>query len=99
MTDRRHTPGPWEAVKEAHGITYAVFGPGPHDIIAHLPEVLPPGRIAANARLIAAAPALLAAASRLVTLIDESDHWADLASGSALGAIVNEARAAVAAAE
>jgi hypothetical protein len=69
MSDTKHTPGPWEAVKwSCHAATTVVTGKiGPRVVICecsghgrHTDESL------ANARLIAAAPELLDALERMV---------------------------------
>lgn len=57
-----HTPGPWEAAKESSSYNYVIFGPQTQDIIAHVIDVALPDEVCtANARLISAAPDLLAA--------------------------------------
>lgn len=92
-----HTPGPWTITKNPH--TRLVFVAG-YPLYRACPDGLnDERRKEADARLIAAAPDLLAACQRLVTLIDESDQWSDVVSGTAMGEIVNEARTAVAKAE
>ncbi len=71
-----HCPGPWEVVKEAHSFNYAVFGPGPRDIIAHVIDLFFPNDVVtANAQLIAAAPQLFSALSEIVELAALTDDF------------------------
>lgn len=75
----RHTPGPWEvhedAIRPRHLITH------PDDQV--IPFIGEQGRIRADARLIAAAPALLAALEDALhdamTLHDITCGWTDKA--------------------
>ena len=108
MSDKKHTPGPWEVRADpSHydSFTTVVAGSGEQrkgmlrELIVEIGGWAGIETAEANARLIAAAPDLLAACQRLVTLIDESDQWSDVVSGTAMGEIVNEARTAVAKAE
>ena len=108
MSDKKHTPGPWEVRADpSHydSFTTVVAGSGEQrkgmlrEMIVEIGGWAGIETAEANARLIAAAPDLLAACQRLVTLIDESDQWSDVVSGTAMGEIVNEARTAVAKAE
>ena len=90
-----HTPGPYEAVKATGGHSYAIFGPGPHDVVAHLPDCLPAETVAANARILKAAPELLEACKQLVAaIIPKDDGGAEMIGGRVLTAW-QEARAAV----
>ena len=61
MTDTRHTPGPWR-IGDAG---FTVFGPPKPGALA---ETIAPVKSRANARLIAAAPDLLAALEALAAL-------------------------------
>jgi len=62
MTDTQHTPGPWAIEPDALGEYSIVTDNG-----GTIADIY--GRNPANARLIAAAPDLLAALERLVTLM------------------------------
>lgn len=65
-----HTPGPWYANKDC----IEIDGPeGPRDVT--LAVVLQPGNAAANARLIAAAPDLLAALQEAVTALNVKEKF------------------------
>lgn len=62
-TEQKHTPGPWHIGLAA--TDRAIYGPqGEH--VATLPDMLASDEVLANARLIAAAPCLLAALQRLM---------------------------------
>lgn len=66
-TSTKHTPGPWTVKRSArNGFPWVVCDNGlqPSDIMLGVPEV------EANARLIAAAPDLLAALRSVLTLVD-----------------------------
>lgn len=70
MSETKHTPGPWSVYPP----TKCVIGPEPERILVaeashHRPEA------DANARLIAAAPDLLAACERLLALVERFDRW------------------------
>jgi hypothetical protein len=56
MDQAKHTPGPWET--SSNGTQWDVCGPGGGDMIADVQQC---SEAEANAKLIAAAPALLAA--------------------------------------
>jgi len=103
-----HTPGPWRNGKDGHNILSAQPGERPKMLASVYHDLGGVGGLTskehaeahANARLMAAAPDLLAACraqhrniATLLKLIDESDQWADLASMSALGDIANAMRA------
>lgn len=65
----QHTPGPWKADKWATGWT--VSAPDSHYSVCHLEGC---NNADANARLIAAAPELLAACKMVVERVLESDQ-------------------------
>lgn len=71
-----HTPGPWEAVDSM--TVRGPFAMGDSDkpglLVASLPVELPPGERAANARLIAAAPAMLETLQRMEGWLRESGY-------------------------
>ena len=84
-----HTPGPWYANQDC----IEIDGPeGPRDVT--LAVVLQADNAAADARLIAAAPELLAALKRLLPLWEESIGWEEDYMDMA-----DDARAAIAKAE
>jgi hypothetical protein len=60
-----HTPGPWETGRNMHGFDSTYSGPtiysADHLMIAETLGGMPDEQVAANARLIAAAPDLLSA--------------------------------------
>lgn len=78
-----NTPAPWEVVKESGGGTWAVFGPGRDEVIGHLLDIMPEDVVAANAKLIQAAPDLLAACRMA------AEFWA--ATDSPIGAMCRAA--------
>lgn len=59
----QHTPGPWRLTATSHGLRLAGEAPGKPGYFATLDDSRPETR--ANARLIAAAPELLAACQEL----------------------------------
>lgn len=73
MTDTQHTPGPWRVEivyftqTDKLGTTTICTD---YDLVAELPMSDPENVNPANARLIAAAPDLLASLERLVTLMN-----------------------------
>ena len=92
----KHTPGPWVAVKLQDRTAYNIFVPGHCTALL----TLEPGKydgasplcenVQANARLIAAAPDLLAAlreAFRAFAFYDEGPVWADSTIAKARAAI------------
>ena len=79
MTDTQHTPGPWR-IGDAG---FTVFGPPKPGA---LPETIAPVKNRANARLIAAAPELLAALEAV------ADYWAG---GDVPEALDTQMRAAI----
>lgn len=104
MSDLKHTPGPWSCMSESahegayvddcvHSVSKAA---GRADIIclspSHEDYELSAAMWDANARLIAAAPELLAVAETLSRLAPGIDHHHD----SALGHLLRDARAAIA---
>ena len=68
MTNSKHTPGPWNIRAERYRFIHVYASGGG---IAHLDTI--DGEGAANARLIAAAPALLEAALMVDALSIQSD--------------------------
>lgn len=94
MSQRNHTPGPWEAIQTSldQTITRVVWGDGFNTPLAWVYTEDPTGR--ANAALIAAAPDLLAAVEGIVNQAENapSDECAD----SYLCNILDIARAAIA---
>ena len=72
----QHTPGPWDcdsetmeifSVAESHGCGWVAVVGGTDSVGV----ILPPGMRSANARLIAAAPCLLAALERLMSEVGD----------------------------
>ncbi len=108
MSDTKHTPGPWEYVEYPNGPIEVIAG-GDVGGVVHQGQIFTePDDIAeerANARLIAAAPELLAACKELTTLVENISnirhagltiwrgHWAALYDNT------NKAKAVIAAAE
>lgn len=92
-TETQHTPGPWEAMDS--GLIYAppMEGDGESILICDVGEIDPstPDR-AANALLIAAAPAMLAALELCADVLAE---LARLDDGTPSIAALNQARAAI----
>ena len=92
----KHTPGPWRAVH--HGYNLAIRAGDIIDPLAYFPnaESFDPAATEANARLIAAAPELLAALRLCVLKFSQL-----LDTGMTLGMAraLDEARAAIAKAE
>lgn len=78
----RHTPGPWAIRENDRAIVPAA---DPRRLVAHGGSILPE-----NARLIAAAPDLLAHLTRLIAAIDR------LPGNNPLDGLADEARAAIA---
>jgi hypothetical protein len=78
MTERKHTPGPWEAYDAAAYGTLitcgSLTGQGHRIAYVHLYRDLSVETYAANARLIAAAPELLEALEAVL-------YWAELIAG------------------
>ena len=70
MTDTRHTPGPWR-IGDAG---FTVFGPPKPGALA---ETIAPVKSRANARLIAAAPDLLAALQAALPIGGPHRWWHD----------------------
>ena len=62
----KHTPGPWHIGMRPGPIVYGPQGEQVADLRA---DLLPPGENRANARLIAAAPKVLAAAKAILPLL------------------------------
>jgi len=101
-----HTPGPWEYRPASNYVGYAIFPVGTLPSLASVerprgdPEVLNvqchnfPGNTEANARLIAAAPDLLAACQSIVALYDHA--LATNTTVSVPGAIWDTMKAAIA---
>lgn len=93
----QHTPGPWEFAETASG-HYGIWGG--ENWLATTRWGTEPVRERANARLIAAAPALLAAAK---AVIDERDSYLmsdePAAAPGTVDALYNELRTAIAKAE
>lgn len=90
----KHTPGPWTLAKGSLGVYVMVGDREISSTVGSSREDL------ANARLIAAAPELLAALENLVDLL-AGDQWSEAEIDVAfnltgLGARVNQARAAIA---
>lgn len=72
MKNEQHTPGQWKIGRAASDI--AIYGPlGAH--VATLPDMLARGEVLANARLMAAAPDLLAALESIHANAAESAEW------------------------
>ena len=88
-----HTPSPWRIGDEDH--IWRIYGPGDGDVIGELEYI--GGNAEANARLIAAAPTLLAA---LEAISNEADEWDDHDGrlGHVAYSTLVQARAAIAAA-
>lgn len=95
----RHTPGPWEAV--CGRTMWTIRGPGFTGPAAgntnYSRAAIPPEQREANARLIAAAPELLAACKLALTILDRTARQ-DVITG-AEGNISATLRAAIAKAE
>ena len=78
-----HTPGPWKLREDGEANSWAVLGPNDNWLLSflHNGEQLSEKQ-RANARLIAAAPDLLAAAKRIVARIDGlrglHPEWSDM---------------------
>ena len=92
MTENKHTPGPWfnwVEYREAHGRSVVAY----RDENGATASVLNCERQAANARLIAAAPALLEALGMVVYQYDKGHY------GCPLSEAIWQARAALAAAK
>lgn len=70
MTQTTHTPGPWEVLA---GPEWGGFTVGGQRIVATMREWGFPGEAEANARLIAAAPDLLAALESAEDVLSETD--------------------------
>ena len=73
-----HTPGPWHAPLNTGCTTGLVWAEEPHGgIVATVPLAGLPlpdsAQLTANARLIAAAPEMLAALERLIDVVGEED--------------------------
>jgi len=71
MTEAQHTPGPWPLSETGDGKRYVigeglVSGPKGYEVAEVYSDDCDPAEAIANARLIAAAPDLLAALERLV---------------------------------
>jgi len=66
-TASAHTPGPWYVYEDARPIVMATKSDNKYDISELCCDDLTTGEIAANARLIAAAPDLLEQAKALIT--------------------------------
>ncbi len=84
MSNTSHTPGPWIAYNAQGGRIFKkwrIHRPGAR-VIAEICENNSTEIEAANARLIAAAPDLLAALSRVLEIIDSGDHITDAFYGS-----------------
>lgn len=71
------TIAPWEVVKESSRDKWAIFGPSNRDVIGFVVDVLPSETAVANARLISAAPDLLAACRDMLAKIERMypDDW------------------------
>jgi hypothetical protein len=74
-----HTPGPWTAILSAGDDPWMVAAEMP---VARVPDYS--GNAEANARLIAAAPALLAALEKIEANAAESPEWIRRVTGAAL---------------
>jgi hypothetical protein len=102
MMSKKHTPGPWKIIKGAKdfGSGYAIKaiprGGYPY-FIAEIYDTSSEENLA-NARLIAAAPALLAACEAALTVLAPFE-WTDLPDGYAVKATVDMLRAAIAQAQ
>ena len=76
MTTAQHTPGPWQCATQGHSwlVTRTPIG----EWIAEINREMPEGEAAANAHLIAAAPALLAAAKEIIAWYRKGADWKEL---------------------
>jgi hypothetical protein len=78
MNENRHTPGPWRAEGPDWIGDYNVIPPGDgFAVAAVVVNRRPAPEVAANARLIAAAPDLLDLAEQIVELTDGTFHEGD----------------------
>lgn len=79
MSDTKHTPGPWKYTQTKTGCDYGISAPGCSNVLAEVYEefigrgVYEPLEARANARLIAAAPELLAALEKCMEYIPGSE--------------------------
>lgn len=69
----KHTPTPWRTIFTGTGWTVNYNGPDHHWLIATVNETPAIGHHSANARLIAAAPDLLAVCKELFNLLEEHE--------------------------
>ena len=79
-----HTPGPWEtsvgrSAESRNVVEWWIVGPAGGDAIAYLDTSQPEAEAQANARLMAAAPDLLAVARAFLALPDLGHTSADAA--------------------
>lgn len=102
----KHTPGPWKAVKAAHG-PIDIFDQRGRDVVTVYGGGVEAESKSANANLIAAAPDLLDAANKTVDGLAEEyliiaecdDDWIYDTLGSVLAGAYFSSRAAIAKAE
>ncbi|NSZ73300.1 hypothetical protein G6L74_06025 [Agrobacterium tumefaciens] len=69
----KHTPGPWKAVKAAHG-PIDIFDPRGRDVVTVYGGGVEAESQSANARLIASAPELLLALQELLEAYSKPDE-------------------------
>src|SRR5690606_11039817 len=97
MAEQTHTPGPWKSEyhgKESHAIIGGSANGRDWTIIAEIHDpvgYVPRSERSANARLIAAAPDLLAACKAVLNEIQTNTEWLDPAVESALEAAIAKA--------
>jgi hypothetical protein len=73
MTDSKHTPGNWRTGEDDNGSLLSVFANG--EIVCDCDFPSDPERATANARLIAAAPELLAALQMMCSEWGDDQDW------------------------
>lgn len=102
MTELKHTPGPWQIKSEYEPLTIIGNVDGPDDgqyhytPICEVEETLFHDENAANARLIAAAPELLAALECISEMLDTADDTPLGQIGRLLDDMANRCTAALA---
>lgn len=98
MNNAKHTPGPWKVAISARKATLTRITTTDGALVASAngPGLSETGEAEANARLIAAAPELLAIVQRLSTMFPSGEGLGGYAPKEAFAAIGTQARAAIA---
>jgi len=91
MSESKHTPGPWRVQRETTYPLFTVWGHAPN--AAETPLLVAKNISEANARLIAAAPDLLAAAKACLAHDDAGDWRSVLHGKEQLRAAIARAKA------